>query len=110
MIFLCVVACLAVSPQTAARYPFTVALDTQPSAPTTTIVSRVMVRVNRLMDEDGRARVTDALKRGGYRSFLDALRALPSVGSKPLKPRKGQTVAGAIYEAASPAVVSTRLL
>jgi putative serine protease PepD len=34
--------------------------------------------------------------------------ALPSVGSKPLKPRKGQTVAGAIYEAASPAVVSVR--
>src|SRR3954453_4218792 len=34
--------------------------------------------------------------------------ALPSVGEKPLKPRKGQTVAGAIYEAASPAVVSIR--
>jgi putative serine protease PepD len=34
--------------------------------------------------------------------------ALPSVGSKPLKPRKGQTIAGAIYEAASPAVVSIR--
>jgi putative serine protease PepD len=34
--------------------------------------------------------------------------ALPAVGSKPLKPRKGQTVAGAIYEAASPAVVSIR--
>src|SRR4051794_32666654 len=34
--------------------------------------------------------------------------ALPSVGQKPLKPRKGQTVAGAIYEAASPAVVSIR--
>ena len=34
--------------------------------------------------------------------------ALPSVGSKPLKPRKGQTLAGAIYDAASPAVVSIR--
>jgi putative serine protease PepD len=34
--------------------------------------------------------------------------ALPAVGAKPLKPRKGQTVAGAIYEAASPAVVSVR--
>src|SRR4051794_8561606 len=34
--------------------------------------------------------------------------ALPSVGDKPLKPRKGQTVAGAVYEAASPAVVSIR--
>jgi putative serine protease PepD len=34
--------------------------------------------------------------------------ALPSVGSRPLTPRKGQTVAGAIYEAASPAVVSVK--
>ncbi len=34
--------------------------------------------------------------------------ALPSVGSKPLQPRKGETVAGAIYNAASPAVVSIR--
>jgi putative serine protease PepD len=34
--------------------------------------------------------------------------ALPAVGSKPLQPRKGQTVAGAIYENASPAVVSIR--
>jgi putative serine protease PepD len=34
--------------------------------------------------------------------------ALPSVGPKPLTPRKGQTVAGAVYNAASPAVVSIR--
>jgi putative serine protease PepD len=34
--------------------------------------------------------------------------ALPSVGDAPLKPKKGQTVAGAVYEAASPAVVSIR--
>ncbi len=34
--------------------------------------------------------------------------ALPAVSAKPLKPRKGQTVAGAIYDAASPAVVSIR--
>jgi putative serine protease PepD len=34
--------------------------------------------------------------------------ALPSVDSKPLKPRKGQTRAGAIFEAASPAVLSVR--
>jgi putative serine protease PepD len=37
-----------------------------------------------------------------------AATALPAVDTKPLKPRKGQTVAGAIYEAASPAVVSIR--
>jgi putative serine protease PepD len=48
---------------------------------------------------------------GGGNSSNDSAKApdaLPSVGSKPLKPRKGQTVAGAIYEAASPAVVSVR--
>jgi putative serine protease PepD len=44
---------------------------------------------------------------GGSQSS-QSLNALPSVGSKPLKPRKGQTVAGAIYQAASPAVVSIR--
>jgi len=78
---LCLVVCLAVSTQAAGKYPFTVALDAQATAPTTTIVSRVTVRVNRLMDEGDRGRATDALKRGGYRSFLDALRALPSIGS-----------------------------
>jgi putative serine protease PepD len=44
----------------------------------------------------------------GNTSSAQSANALPSVGSKPLKPRKGQTVAGAIYEAASPAVVSIR--
>lgn len=34
--------------------------------------------------------------------------ALPSVGPAPLKPKKGQTIAGAVYEKASPAVVSIR--
>jgi putative serine protease PepD len=44
----------------------------------------------------------------GNNTSAQAPDALPSVGSKPLKPRQGQTVAGAIYEAASPAVVSIR--
>ena len=34
--------------------------------------------------------------------------ALPAVDSKPVKPKKGQTVAGAIFDAASPAVVSVK--
>jgi putative serine protease PepD len=42
------------------------------------------------------------------KTTADSPNALPSVDSKPLKPRKGQTRAGAIYEAASPAVVSIR--
>src|SRR5215212_2823460 len=34
--------------------------------------------------------------------------ALPSVGAAPLKPKQGQTIAGAVYDKASPAVVSVR--
>jgi S1-C subfamily serine protease len=45
---------------------------------------------------------------GGNKTAAQPPDALPAVGSKPLQPRKGQTVAGAIYEAASPAVVSIR--
>jgi putative serine protease PepD len=37
-----------------------------------------------------------------------AAKPLPAVSSKPLKPRAGQTRAGAVYAAASPAVVSIR--
>jgi len=44
----------------------------------------------------------------GSNTTAQSPNALPAVGSKPLTPRKGQTRAGAIYEAASPAVVSIR--
>jgi putative serine protease PepD len=38
----------------------------------------------------------------------DGAAALPAVSNTPIKPKKGQTQAGAIYAAASPAVVSVR--
>ena len=38
----------------------------------------------------------------------DSPDALPAVSNEPIKPKKGQTQAGAIYAAASPAVVSVR--
>jgi putative serine protease PepD len=38
----------------------------------------------------------------------DTTAAAPAAADKPLKPRKGQTRAGAVYQAASPAVVSVR--
>ena len=38
----------------------------------------------------------------------DSPGALPAVSNEPIKPKKGQTQAGAIYAAASPAVVSVR--
>jgi len=42
------------------------------------------------------------------KSSTTPVAALPSVGSKPVTPSRGQTRAGAIYAAASPAVVSIR--
>jgi putative serine protease PepD len=49
-----------------------------------------------------------ALGTGSSDQRANAPVALPSVSSQPLKPRPGQTRAGAIYAAASPAVVSIR--
>jgi hypothetical protein len=76
-----VVTAVATRIETAGTYPLALALDARSTSPVTTIVSRVTVRVNRLMEENRRTRVTDALKRGGYGSFLTALRTLPPVGS-----------------------------
>jgi putative serine protease PepD len=44
----------------------------------------------------------------GNKQAADTSTALAAVDSKPIKPRKGQTRAGAIYQAASPAVVSVK--
>jgi hypothetical protein len=62
-------------------YPLALSLDAHVTTPTTSIVSKVAVRVDRLMEENRRVRVADALKRGGYPNFLPALRALPRVGT-----------------------------
>lgn len=63
-----------------ADYPLSLTLDAQTGTGTTTITSRVTVRVDRLMEENRRKRVTDALTYSGYGNFLAALRALPPIG------------------------------
>jgi hypothetical protein len=64
-----------------ADYPLARVFDAQVKSDTTTITSRVTIRVDRLMEESRRTRVTDALRYGGYPNFFNALRGLPPVGS-----------------------------
>lgn len=63
------------------RYPFAVTLDAQLKMGVTTVTSKVTITVDRAMDVPVRARVTDALKFGGYPNFLNTLRLVQSVGS-----------------------------
>ena len=74
-----VVVCLAVPVR--AQYPRTLTADAQMKTETTTITSKVTIRVLRLMEENRRTRVTDALRFSGYANFLNALRTLPPIGS-----------------------------
>ena len=65
----------------AGTYPLTLTLDAQAKTANANVTSSVTIHVDRLMEENRRARVADALKRGGYPNFLPALRALPRVGT-----------------------------
>jgi hypothetical protein len=66
---------------TTGTYPLTLTLDAQGKTANANVTSSVTIHVDRLMEENRRVRVTDALKRGGYPNFLPALRALPPVGT-----------------------------
>jgi len=81
------VACLAGSARAAAEYPLVLTFDAAADTATTAVKSIVSIRVDRVMEESRRKRVTDALTQGGYGSFLTALRALPSVGTIALNGR-----------------------
>jgi hypothetical protein len=71
----------------AGNYPVVLTLDAAADTTTTAVRSSVTVRVDRLMAESGRKRVTDALSYGGYGNFLPALRALPPIGAIALSGR-----------------------
>jgi hypothetical protein len=73
--------CLAGSSTTAADYPLVLTLDAKATKGATAVTSRVTIKVDRLMDDFGRKRVTDALTHGGYPNFLPALRSMSSVGT-----------------------------
>ena len=81
-----VIACLGWA-QAAGDYPLTLTLDAKATTGVTAVTSRMMVRVERLMEESRRKRVTDALTYSGYANFLTALRALPPIGAIELQAR-----------------------
>jgi hypothetical protein len=65
----------------AAQYPLSLTLDAQMKTGDTTVNSKITIQIDRAMENVRRTRVTDALKFGGYQNFLNALRAVPAVGS-----------------------------
>jgi hypothetical protein len=83
--FACVVAAVVARPGeplgSVGPYPLTLPLDARAAGPTTTVVSSLTIHVDRLMEENRRTRVTNALKWNGYAGFLNTLRALPPVGT-----------------------------
>lgn len=74
-------ACLSGSTGAAADYPLVLTLEAKASKGATAITSSVTIKVDRLMDDFGRKRVTDALTHGGYPNFLPALRSASPVGT-----------------------------
>src|SRR5262249_29159455 len=83
----CLFACLIATPRAADDYPLTLTLDASANTATAAVTSKVTIRVDRLMEENRRKRVTDALTYSGYSNFLNALRPLPSVGAIELQGR-----------------------
>lgn len=67
--------------QAAVQYPLAITLDAQFTSGVTTVTSKVTIHVERSMDDFQRTRVSDALKMGGYPSFLNTLRTLSALGS-----------------------------
>jgi hypothetical protein len=73
--------CPAGSVRAAAGYPLSLTLDAAAGTGAAAVTAKVAIHVDRLMEENRRTRVTDALKHGGYGNFLPALRALPKIGT-----------------------------
>lgn len=82
------IACLSASAGTAGNYPLALTLEANTEMAATKVTSSVTVRVNRLMEENRRKRVADALKYSGYGNFLTALRGLPPIGAIELDTRR----------------------
>ena len=73
------------------RYPLTMTFDAQVKAnEATTITSQVIVKVDNPMRESLRVRATEALQHGGFANFVNALRALPPIGTIALPKREVQ--------------------
>jgi hypothetical protein len=83
------IVCAAGPARAGGQYPVTLSVAAETKAGSSTKVSSMLtIRVDRLMDETRRTRVTDALKFGGYPGFLNTLRTFPPVGEIGLEGRK----------------------
>jgi hypothetical protein len=76
-----VLACLAGSARAAGEYPLVLNLDAKADTGAASVTSSVAIRVDRVMEESRRKRVTDTLTTSGYSNFLTALRTLPPIGT-----------------------------
>ena len=65
----------------AGDYPMTLTADAKATAGTAAVTAVVTIKVDRLMEESRRARVTDKLAHDGYAKFVPELRSLPPVGT-----------------------------
>jgi hypothetical protein len=74
-------ACVTGSARAAGDYPLNLTFEASTTTAAAAVTSSVIVRVDRLMEENRRKRVTDALMYGGYANFLNALRTLPPIGT-----------------------------
>jgi hypothetical protein len=79
---------LSGSLRAATEYPLALVVTAQAKNATTTVTSTFNIRIERLMTEPTRTKVTDALRFGGYQNFLPALRAAPVVGTIALDKRE----------------------
>jgi hypothetical protein len=82
-----IIVCTAGLIYAAGNYPLELTLDAQAKTATAAVTSMVTIRVDRLMEENRYKRVSDALRRGGYPTFVTTLRSLPPVGQIELASR-----------------------
>jgi hypothetical protein len=75
------VVCLAGPVRGAGDYPMSLTADAKATAGAAAITAPVTIKVDRLMEESRRKRVTDRLEHDGYAKFVPELRALPPVGT-----------------------------
>src|SRR4051794_26680909 len=67
-----VLACVTGSARAAGDYPLNLTLEANAATAAAAVTSSVIVRVDRLMEENRRKRVMDALTHTGYANFLNA--------------------------------------
>jgi hypothetical protein len=76
-----VAACGPGRARAAGDYPMTLTADAKATAGTAAVTAVVTIKVDRLMEESRRVRVTDKLTHDGYAKFVPELRSLPPVGT-----------------------------